>query len=117
MKIIKKIANSNKIIRSFLVLFFVLFLFSQSFALIKVANDPTRITVGARALGMGKAFVGISDDISSAFLNPAGLANLERWQMTSMSGKFINEVNYLNLAGAYPLAKGVAALLRKRLAV
>ena len=110
MKIIKKIANSNKIIRSFLVLFFVLFLFSQSFALIKVANDPTRITVGARALGMGKAFVGISDDISSAFLNPAGLANLERWQMTSMSGKFINEVNYLNLAGAYPLAKGVAAV-------
>jgi len=34
------------------------------------------IEVGARAIGMGGAFVAISDDISSLYWNPAGLARL-----------------------------------------
>lgn len=34
------------------------------------------IEVGVRALGMGGAFVGVADDESTAFANPAGLASL-----------------------------------------
>lgn len=37
-----------------------------------------RIGQGARALGMGQAFVSVSDDESALFYNPAGLAQLAR---------------------------------------
>ena len=34
------------------------------------------VTPGARAIGMGKTFVGLADDATAAFSNPAGLSNL-----------------------------------------
>ena len=34
------------------------------------------IGVGSRPLGMGGAFVGIADDVTAGYYNPAGLANL-----------------------------------------
>lgn len=34
------------------------------------------VTPGARAVGMGKAFVGLADDATAAYSNPAGLSNL-----------------------------------------
>ena len=39
---------------------------------------------GARALGMGSAFVAVADDATAAFWNPAGLVNLERPQVIAM---------------------------------
>jgi hypothetical protein len=74
------------------------------------APDPVRLAVGARPLGMGKAFVGLADDVGSIYLNPAGLANPERWQVTSMSGKFLDEFNYLTLSGLYPTQYGTFGL-------
>jgi S-layer homology domain/Glucodextranase, domain B len=82
------------------VLFFASTLFAQA------APDPIRISVGARPLGMGKAFVGLADDVGSVYLNPAGLANPDRWQITSMSGKLLEEFNYLSLSGLYPTKFG-----------
>ena len=41
--------------------------------------------VGARALAMGSAFVSISDDPSAMYWNPAGLAKINRFSITSMS--------------------------------
>ncbi|MGQ9631245.1 MAG: hypothetical protein ACUVXI_13190 [bacterium] len=38
-------------------------------------------TVGARAAGMGGAFVAIADDITALYWNPAGLGQLERIQV------------------------------------
>ena len=38
--------------------------------------DPSSVGVGARPLGMGKAYTGLADDISSIFLNPSGLASM-----------------------------------------
>ncbi|MFH1577006.1 MAG: S-layer homology domain-containing protein, partial [Candidatus Margulisiibacteriota bacterium] len=83
-----------------------LFLLSASLVLAQAAPDPIRIATGARTLGMGKAFVGLADDLGSVFLNPAGLANPERWQVTSMSGKLLDEFNYLSLSGLYPTQFG-----------
>jgi hypothetical protein len=80
------------------------------YAQTKVATDPTRIGVGARPLGMGKSFIGLADDTSSIFVNPAGLSGITQWQATSMSGKFINEFDYLNLGVAYPTRLGVLGL-------
>ncbi|MFC2061808.1 PorV/PorQ family protein [Elusimicrobiota bacterium] len=39
---------------------------------------------GARSLGMGKAFVALSDDASATYWNPAGLAGLSRSELTAL---------------------------------
>ena len=64
-------------------------LFSQNF------NDALRLSfqpysVGARALGMGGAFIGVSDDYTATAYNPAGLFQLRRME-------FHGGINYLNL--------------------
>ena len=42
------------------------------------------IDVGARAVGMGGAFVSLADDATAMFWNPAGISRFER-PMTSFS--------------------------------
>lgn len=93
------------------VIFFVfLAIFSlsyRSFAQTAVANDPSRVGVGARILGMGKGYVGVADDLLGIFMNPAAISSVKNWQITSMQGKFINEYDYLSLGTALPTALGV----------
>jgi hypothetical protein len=79
---------------------------SASWALTKVANDPTRLGVGARILGMGKSYIGMADDLEGIFTNPAALSQVFRPQVTTMSGKFLNEYNYLNFGTAVPTRFG-----------
>jgi len=50
---------------------------SPAFAIDKFAAEFLKIGVGARALGMGGAFVSVADDASAAYWNPAGLVQLE----------------------------------------
>src|SRR6266850_6391202 len=50
----------------------------------RYAGEFLRIGVGARALGMGSAFVGLADDGTSAYWNPAGLATLRSREATAM---------------------------------
>ena len=50
---------------------------SPAFAIDKFAAEFLKIGVGARALGMGGAFVSLADDASGAYWNPAGLVQLE----------------------------------------
>ncbi|MBU1026246.1 MAG: S-layer homology domain-containing protein [Candidatus Margulisbacteria bacterium] len=73
----------------------------------QAALDPSRLAIGGRGLGLGRTYVGLADDVSSIFLNPAGLARIPRWQMTSMAGQFAEEYSYLLLTGAYPTEYGV----------
>lgn len=40
-----------------------------------------KINISARAVGMGGAFTGLADDISSLYYNPAGIAGLDTRQM------------------------------------
>ena len=44
----------------------------------RYAGDPLLLGAGARALGMGSAFVAVSDDATAVYWNPAGLARLKR---------------------------------------
>ena len=61
----------------------------------KYAGEFMAIGVSGRALGMGNAFVGIADDVTSGYYNPAGLANLNYPQISLMhSEQFGNLVNY-----------------------
>ncbi|MCX5726696.1 MAG: hypothetical protein NT030_05920 [Candidatus Saganbacteria bacterium] len=70
---------------------------STSFA--KEAVDISSASVGARAMGMGGAFVGVADDANSIFLNPAGLGSIKNWGITSMSTNLLGTVDY-KMAGA-----------------
>lgn len=47
----------------------------------KYAAEFLRIGVGARALGLGGAYVAIADDGTASYWNPAGLADLSRHQV------------------------------------
>jgi hypothetical protein len=42
------------------------------------------VETGARAMGMGGAFVAVADDITALYWNPAGLATLESFQVFGM---------------------------------
>ncbi len=72
--------------------------------------DPTEIGVGARPLGMGKAFNSVADDGSALFMNPAGLTAVDKFSIISMSGNLINEVPYMMLGGAWRAPAGVIGI-------
>jgi hypothetical protein len=50
--------------------------------------------VGARALGMGSAFVAISDDASSPYYNPAGLIRVDGREEMYMYGQKLEGITY-----------------------
>src|SRR4030066_1771694 len=58
--------------------------------------------VDARALGMGGAYVSVTDGASSVFWNPAGLALLNRGEATFMHISLWEETVYDFLGLAYP---------------
>jgi long-subunit fatty acid transport protein len=56
---------------------------------------------GARALGMGGAFLGLADDASAAEANPAGLTILQKPEI-SFEGRNYEMIQTLNTGGVYP---------------
>jgi len=64
------------------------------------ALDLSEIGVGARPLGMGKAYVGLADDASAIFTNPAGLSLNKNLNIISMSGVMLGDVNYILLGAS-----------------
>lgn len=106
-------------------IFFVAFLtlttssiYSQT-VISKYAGEFMAIGVGARALGMGGAYVAVANDITSGYYNPAGLAKLNYPQISLMHAEqFGNLVNYDYAAVAIPfgtdMSFGISAM---RLAV
>jgi len=74
------------------------------------AVDPTARSTNARIVGMGRAFTGLADDPSAIFFNPAGLGSQKTLQFSSMSGKFIEDYNYLSAAAAIPTKYGVFSI-------
>jgi hypothetical protein len=70
----------------------------------RYAGEFLRIGVGARALGMGSAFVGLADDGTASYWNPAGLATLEEHQVTAMHAEqFGSIVQYDFLSYVMPV--------------
>ena len=62
------------------------------------AGSFVRDGVGARALGMGAAFVALADDLSAAVWNPAGLARIEGVSVGGMyTDKFGQEIDFQSL--------------------
>ncbi len=63
------------------------------------SNPQLRMGIGARALGMGGAFVAVTDDLTSVYWNPAGLAHVGRLQFTAFYSGSMDEDRDLNYFG------------------
>ena len=80
---------------------------TTAFAVTPPTEDLMKIGVGARPMGMGKAFVAVADDGDSIFINPAGLAGMKNWEFTSMYVNMLEgDVPYTVLSGSIPLKNG-----------
>ncbi|MFQ5334536.1 MAG: OmpP1/FadL family transporter [Flavobacteriales bacterium] len=56
---------------------------------VHISSSPNPLGSGARALGMGSAFIGFADDATAASWNPAGLIQLETPEV-SVVGSFLS---------------------------
>lgn len=61
-----------------------------------------KIGIGARALGMGEAFVALADDASAAYWNPAGLVNIENTVLYLEHTEWFDSVRYEYVSIAEP---------------
>lgn len=69
-----------------------------------------KLGVGARASGMGEAYVAVANDAAATFWNPAGLSQLERSQFTFTHSEWIQDISSEFLAFAFPAFGGVSGL-------
>jgi long-subunit fatty acid transport protein len=71
---------------------------------VEISSSPNPVGSGARALGMGGAFIGVADDATAASWNPAGLIQLETPEM-SIVGAYTRRTEDTTYA-AFPEASG-----------
>jgi len=70
---------------------------------VAAAEDPVGtaalfdVGMGARALGMGGAFVAVADDANAIYYNPAGLALIDGHDVTSMYSTLLGAGNYFGV--------------------
>ncbi|MBN1824339.1 MAG: PorV/PorQ family protein, partial [Endomicrobiales bacterium] len=65
---------------------------------------------GARALGMGKTFVGVADDASTVYWNPAGLGQMKQREVTALYASLYENTGYSFIGYAHPLNNKSGAL-------
>ena len=64
------------------------------------------VGVGARAAAMGEAFAGAAGDVGSIYWNPAGLAGIQRGELTMSHALWLEGITYSNIASARPALDG-----------
>jgi len=97
--------NSRKTLALSLALFILIVVGCSEVAVAKDYNHALpflRMGVGARALGMGGAYVAVADDATAGYWNPAGLSSVGKFSFSSMIAANMGEdrkYNYLSVAG------------------
>ncbi|MFC1517211.1 hypothetical protein ACFL5G_01510 [Candidatus Margulisiibacteriota bacterium] len=73
-----------------------------------LADDTGYLGTSAKTLGMGRAFVAVADDVNAVFYNPAGLGQVDRFQLMTMSetSLLMGEMQYSTAALAIPIGLG-----------
>lgn len=67
-----------------------------------------KIGVGARATAMGSAFVGLANDVTALYWNPAGIARLERPQFMAAHTEWFADLNHEFMGLSFPLGPSAA---------
>ncbi len=99
---------------SLIIFSFVLAFYSESFVpvlaqtRIEIPSSPNPVGSGARALGMGGAFIAIADDATAASWNPAGLTQLDRPEI-SFTGVVFHRIED-NTFGIHPESSGAQSI-------
>ena len=79
---------------------------ASSSAATRYAGEILYLGVGARSLGMGSAFVALSDDATAGYWNASGLSHLKRREAAVMHAeRFGGMVNYDFIGLAWPLQR------------
>ena len=103
---VKKGKSAVKVLGS--VLFIMMFSFSawggEPLVRMEIPSSPNPVGSGARALGMGGAFIAIADDATAASWNPGGLVQLEKPEISIVGAYFHREED--NTFGNHPEASG-----------
>jgi len=87
--------------------------FAQELQRIEIPSSLNPVGSGARALGMGGAFIAVADDATAASWNPGGLIQLETPEV-SMVGAYFNRAED-NTFGTNPEASGEQSVSEKRI--
>lgn len=75
------------------------------------AGDTTSLVflknpVGARPVGMGEAFAGLSNDINGIFYNPASISFISNYSLSFSHIEFVQGIRYELLSGLIPIDAG-----------
>ena len=65
-----------------------------------------KIGVGARSVGMGGAFTAITNDATSIYHNPSGLAMMENRAFSFNHLVYFKDINYANFSAGFPMRSG-----------
>ena len=68
------------------------------FQQVGISGSPNPVGSGARAQGMGGAFIAVADDATAASWNPAGLIQLEKPEMSVVAGRLDFEEEFTSSA-------------------
>lgn len=71
---------------------------------VQITSSPNPVGSGARALGMGGAFIAVADDATAASWNPGGLVQLERPEISAVGEAFSRSEG--NTVNRHPEASG-----------
>jgi tetratricopeptide (TPR) repeat protein len=66
-------------------------------------NNPFELGAGSRALALSGAYAGVADDVTALFWNPAGLARLDRMEVSAMHINLFFDTPYDFVGGALPM--------------
>ena len=107
----QRLSKNNRRMNIRKIAFFLIgFVFFIKPALGKTAFDMATAGIGARPMGMGRAYVAVSDDPNVMFMNPAGIGLQKSWGITSMSSKLMDNVDYRMIGGVYATSVGTVGI-------
>ena len=72
---------------------------------IRISPSPNPVGSGARAIGMGGAFIAIADDATAASWNPEGLIQLETPEVSMVGSYFTRNEDFSSDAKGDPLCE------------
>lgn len=97
--------------KKFIFAVIILFLMPSYLLAATITTDSTDNAGSARSLGMGRAYVAVSDDADAVFINQAGLAGLKVLNITGMYySKVLGSYYYVTGSGAMPTDYGTIGL-------